>query len=389
MTQRIPKVAKADSFFPAYSYMVVRSDGMYVSNGQVSIKYGPEKIGKVFSDIANECGGLALPNPEQFMRIVATFSKDEAVVNLDKDNAVLELQGGYDSETKTYRTRMVLPVVYPLVPEDLPQLQVDYMGWTSVEEEPSKKNPYIPVDSRWQNFKELVTREGEAVWKGSIGVYCRGGLLFSFDSDLLVVCPDKYEFMPDFFLPREFVDLGFFGLARLVVAEDRKVHLVGPGIECVVQAEPVMDVYGDMLQIEERFKEGRKYPVSINTTSHAWDRARAINDPYVWLTFKDKRVYLSRKAQTHWNEEIGGSTAPNAKYRARTSLILRWAQKTTGHSVVMDEEGVCYLHGKTRAGMEMYIVITPNSPMTDPPEEVLQEVQEDSPEETEEATVLI
>lgn len=135
---------------------------------------------------------------------------------------------------------------------------------------------------------------------------------------------------------------------------DEELFINGDGVTYFTKPAIQPHVLESALQARDDALAGKEHKVKLDFTSGLWKRAKLFSNLALELTIAGGQMTLSGD---NWQEVIGTTDAPAAKFITRISLLERWTIGTTGHTIRINEDE-WYLLGNTRKGSEFYGTLT-------------------------------
>lgn len=348
--KRIAKILDRDPVVPELSYIVFAEHGAIVWNGQIAVRFDLTKVGTAIARMVKQHGTFAVIDALKFLRIAGSLEKAADKVAMDTTTSQLRLT------LSGKRGTIEIPVARTL-PADIAHLAID---WTGAREEGNEEFDKVPLDTVWRDAGDLITRDGVNLWGDVIGVYDTQDWVAAFDYGVLLYHnktghehESSYDMDQSLFCPVTLLDIGLQNMKEAAFGED-ELYILGDGVDYYTRPGRQTHVLETMLKLRDEALKGKRYSVKLDLASGLWKRAKLFSNMAVDLLVGGGQMLLKGD---NWQEYIGQTDAPDARFVTRISLLERWTVGATEHSIsVVDSEW--YLLGKTRKGSEFYGALT-------------------------------
>ena len=347
--KRITKIIERDPIIPELGYLVFSELGAIVWTGAIGVRFDLGKAGSSIAKLVKQHGSFAIIDALRFIKIATALDKAAESVRLDPKTSMLRIV------MSGKRGDIDIPVARE-VPENIPHLEIDW----SVPADVDKVHDHIKLDTVWLDAVDLIGRDGINLWGDVIGVYDAPEWTAAFDYGILLYHNKNghkknsaHEIEEVLFCPLQLLEIGLTGMTEAIFTED-ELFINGDGVTYYTKPAIQPHVLESALQARDDALSGNEHKVKLDFTSGLWKRAKLFSSLALELTIAGGRMTLSGD---NWQEVIGTTDAPDAKFITRISLLERWTIGTTGHTIRIKEDE-WYLLGNTRKGSEFYGTLT-------------------------------
>lgn len=342
--QRIPKIIRKDSLMKEHNYAVFYEQGLIVFNGIFGVRYAFSRLDSHIQELITKWESFAVYDAVAMQKALKLLGnvKELKVVETDSGhNLVFTFKGG--------KGKLALAMTLD-ISSNLEHFLIDWPEYSADEPDPELELEYgrIPVDSSWEDFKNLITKDGESQWPNSYGIYGDEGKLKSFDS--LAYIEATTENGMDFFCPQSVISLGLSDI-EYALPGAFGLFLVGKDITyytaralkntAIVDNSAVARLFDDEANFET-------YEIEIDKSAQTWARAKEfVAGNRLVFSVKEGKIIISNEK---WEEEIGVAEGmQNITFTMPLNLIERWVQHTIGHEISKVENN-WYVRGRTLRG---------------------------------------
>ena len=370
--KRIVKIVDSQTLMDEYKSIIVNEKSLRIYNGKVGMIYGERYVGESLGRIVRECGPFGIPDPGKFLRIKDTL-QNKGDTFIDKDRSVLVIKFLED------KAKVDIPVILNISNDVINNIeQFDYK---ELKENEPNDDSIIAIGEEAKNVDSLLSKEGSAVYGDALGIYMVDGKIMSYDYNLFLESKKKFN-VKDFFIPQFILGCGINDLPYVKI-NDNTIHLVGPEVQMFFSKSNVSSTYSDLKSLKEGFEKSKEYKVGFSgLTSTVWSRAKIFTKNNINLHFENGEIKFKG---TGWEETIGETDLPNAKFEVRQSLLERYLSKTQNRKIAISSEGYWYMKGETRQGLDFYALLSNVTPeKTQSMDEVLEKEPPVGPASTEE-----
>lgn len=347
--QRILKIIRKDTLMKEHKYAVFYPEGLIVFNGIFGIRYSMELLGAHLPKLIEEWGSFAVYDAQalrQSLKLLGDVS-EVFVSEIENDNGfnlVFKFKGG--------KGKLILPITLDL-PRNLEHFLIQWPEYNAEDENA------IIVDDSWNDFKSLITPDGQSLWPNSYGVYGDDKKLKSFDSTAYI--ESNANSAVDFFCPSTVIALGL-GDIDYALPSGNGLFLIGKDVQYYTTKAIKNEAITDTSEVARLFDDVEAFDtfeIEIDKSAQTWARAREFVDgKKLIFAVQDSKIII---ANEKWEEEIGSAgKMPNITFTIPLNLVERWVQHTIGHEISR-VDGKWYLRGRTLRGFSFVARLSSSS----------------------------
>ena len=373
--------------------------GMMAYNGVVGINYSAKSFSAEMKKVITNHGDFYVPEGIEFFNTLSKLPKDISmnIVNKNGSELVIKYNNG--------KGKVVFPV--ELGGENSPHYSIPWLAWdkTAAENQQTIVSTAVGDDS-WKNVFTLISKKGHKMYGDMAGLFLNedkdGSIVIeSFDFSVFLRSKTnkqptvkKIESIKNIFVPANLCQLGFSGITDVSLVKDISdndyIFFSGPNVQYFAMPAVDTGAFEQSQDIEKNFQSSTAIEAKITPSAAFLSMLNDTKDGYAKLSIKEGKLIFSHG---RWDEEIGEVKEADTSFNVEVSLITRWLKDVQAANRKLSTgknsfgEKVYYLAGNTWSGCAFFAELTEESEpimMTsddDKPEEVVDSVVEDKPEE--------